>query len=79
MIHGMKDAINTVIGLIQVVGTGVAIVMVTIQGVKYLMASPSDKATVKHSAVPILIGCILLFAAVNIVKIIADTANNLPQ
>lgn len=78
-VHGIGNAINIVIGLIQVVGTGIAIVMVTIQGVKYIMASPSDKASVKHNAVPICIGCLLLFAAVNIVKIIADTATNLPQ
>ena len=77
MRDGIAKAINTVIGLIQIAGTGIAVIMVTIQGVKYLMASPSEKGNVKHSAVPISIGCLLLFAAVNIVKIIARMATKI--
>ena len=76
---GISNAINTVIGLIQIAGTGIAIIMVTIQGVKYISASPSEKGNVKHSALPITIGCFLLFAAVNFVKIIADLAMELKQ
>lgn len=71
---GIKGAINTVIGLLQVAGTGIALVVITMLGIKYLIASPSEKADTKKQIMPILIGCILLFGAVNITAAIADLA-----
>lgn len=66
--------INTVIGLIQVVGTGLSLIMVTVFGIKYIMASPSDKADVKKQIAPMVVGCVILFASVNLVQIIANFA-----
>ena len=70
------DAIDatlaTVIKMIQYAGTGIALIVVTIYGIKYMLASPADKADIKKQIFPILIGCTLLFATVNIVGIIAD-------
>ena len=71
---GIKGAINTVIGLLQVAGTGIALVVITMLGIKYLIASPSEKADTKKQIMPILIGCILLFGAVNITAAIAELA-----
>lgn len=70
--NGLLASINGVIGLLQLVGSGIAIIVVTILGIKYILASPSDKADVKKSIMPILIGCILLFGGVNIVAMIAN-------
>lgn len=72
--NGIKNALNNVIGLIQVAGTGISVVVVTMLGIKYLLASPSEKADVKKQIAPILIGCVLLFGAVNLVAIVADFA-----
>ena len=72
--NGIKNALNNVIGLIQVTGTGISVVVVTMLGIKYLLASPSEKADVKKQIAPILIGCLLLFGAVNLVAIVADFA-----
>lgn len=71
--------INTVIGLIQFVGTGISLIVISILGIKYLIASPSEKADVKKNIMPIIIGCVLLFAAVHIVGIIENftSANSL--
>ena len=69
---GIATTINNVIGLIQLTGTGISVIVVTLLGIKYLLASPSDKADVKKQIMPILIGCVLLFGAVNLVAIIAD-------
>jgi len=70
--NGIKSAINNVIGLIQVVGTGISLIVVTMLGIKYLLASPSEKADVKKQILPMLIGCVVLFGAVNVVAISAD-------
>ncbi len=68
----ISGTLNNVIGLIQVAGTGISVVVVTMLGIKYILASPSEKADVKKQIAPILIGCVLLFGAVNLVAIVAD-------
>lgn len=68
----IAGTINNVIGLIQVAGTGIALVVTTLLGIKYILASPSEKADVKKQIMPILIGCVLLFGAVNLVAIVSD-------
>ena len=69
---GIGKTINDVIGLLQLAGTGIAVIVTTMLGIKYLIASPSEKADTKKQIMPILIGCILLFGAVNLVALIAD-------
>lgn len=68
----ISGTINNVIGLIQVAGTGISVIVVTMLGIKYILASPFEKADVKKQIAPILIGCVLLFGAVNLVAVIAD-------
>lgn len=69
---GIATTINNVIGLIQLAGTGISVIVVTLLGIKYLIASPSEKADTKKMIMPIIFGCILLFGAVNLVAIVAD-------
>ncbi len=59
--------LNTIIGLMQVAGSGISLVVITMLGIKYIIASPGEKADVKKSAMPIAIGCVLLFGAVNLI------------
>lgn len=68
----ISTTLNNVIGLIQIAGTGISVVMVTMLGIKYILASPSEKADVKKQIAPMLIGCVLVFGAVNLVAIVAD-------
>ena len=78
----IKNVINAVIKLIQVAGTGISLVMVTMLGIKYMLASANEKADIKKMATPMVIGCILLFAAVNLVAVIAsfgDELNTMPE
>lgn len=72
----LGDLLNSVIGLIQVAGTGISMVMVTMLGIKYIMAAPSDKADVKKQIAPLVIGAIILFASVNLVAIVGKLAED---
>ena len=67
---GLTGAINQVIGMLQYAGSGIALIMVTWCGFKYMMASNEAKADVKKQVLPIVIGAVLLFGAVNLVGII---------
>lgn len=73
--NSIGDIINTVIGLLQVAGTGISVLVVTILGIKYLIASPSEKADTKKAILPIVIGCVLLFGAVNLMAAISDLSS----
>lgn len=60
------EVINIIIGLLQIAGTGISLIVVTMLGLKYILASPSEKADVKKQIAPIIIGCTLLFGAVQL-------------
>ena len=72
--NSIGNIINTAIGLLQITGTGISVIVVSILGIKYLLASPSEKADTKKSILPIVIGCVLLFGAVNLIAAINDFA-----
>lgn len=73
---GIFKGINTVIGLLQMAGTGISLIVITFLGIKYIVASVEDKAEIKKSAIPIVIGCVLLFGAVNIIALIESFTNS---
>ena len=72
---GIANSIKDVIGMLQVAGTGIALVVITMLGIKYMLAAPSEKADVKKQIAPMVIGAVILFASVNLVGIIADVAD----
>lgn len=67
--------LDAVLGLVQIAGTGISMIMVTVLGIKYMLAAPSDKADVKKQIAPLVIGAIILFASVNLVNIVANMAD----
>ncbi len=66
----------SLIYIIQIVGTGIAIVMLTYFGIKYMLAAPDAKADFKKSATGYIVGAVILFAAVNIIGIISNFATS---
>lgn len=74
-----SDFINVragkILGVVQTVGTGIAIIMLIVIGVKYMIASAQEKAQLKDTLMPYLIGAILLFAGTNILSIIVNFIN----
>ena len=68
---------NTIIGVVQTVGTLAAVVVIAILGIKYMMGSAEEKAEYKKTFVPYIVGAVLLLLAVNIVSWIAEAANGL--
>lgn len=71
------SVINTVIGLLQVAGSGISLIVITMLGIKYILASPGEKADVKKAIMPILIGCVLLFGAVNLMGMLASFSDDI--
>ena len=66
---------GSVAGVIQIVGTAVAVGTLMIIGIRYVMASADEKAEYRDRMIPYFIGAVLLFGAVNIIKIIDNIVN----
>ena len=67
-----RQIVGAALNVIRIAGTGISIIMITVIGVKYMMAAPSERADIKKSAIPFVIGAIVLFAGSQIVGIIKD-------
>lgn len=66
-----------IVGIVQVIGIGVAVVMLTVIAIKYIVASPNEKADLKSKLIPYTIGAVLLFWGSTLLGIIADFGRNL--
>jgi hypothetical protein len=71
-----QNVIGALITVIQIIGTGVAIIMLVVLAIKYISASPGDKAEIKKHAVVYVVGAVVLFAASGILGIIKSFAVN---
>ena len=69
---------RNILGVIQVVGVSIGVIMLTVIGIKYMTASVEEKAKVKEQLIPYFIGAILLFGGSGLMGVIANWANNLP-
>ena len=78
---GAAQSVNNIIGAIltvaQVVGTGVAVIMLVVLAIKYIAAAPGDKAEIKKHAVVYVVGAVVLFAASSILGIVKNFASNI--
>ncbi|HOZ54880.1 MAG TPA: TrbC/VirB2 family protein [Clostridia bacterium] len=63
---------NGVVGIVQVIGYVVAVVMLVIIGIKYITSSPEGKAEVKKTALFYVLGAVLIAGAVTIVGAVFD-------
>ena len=77
---GAASSINRIVGsimtVVQVVGCGVAVIMLIVLAIKYISAAPGDKADIKKHAVVYVVGAVVLFAASGILQIVKKFADN---
>ena len=70
-----NSVLNTVLGIAQVIGVAVAIIMLIVLAIKYISSAPNDKAEIKKHAVMYIVGAIVLFGASGLLQIIKNFAN----
>ena len=67
---------NLVLGIAQVIGVAVAVIILVILAIKYISAAPSEKGEIKKSAFVYIIGALLLFGGVAVLRIIQNAAED---
>ena len=70
---GLTNSAGAILGVFQVVGYAVAVIILAWLGIKYIMASPDGKAELKKQAFAYILGAVLLFAAGTIVGWVKGT------
>lgn len=67
--------VDTLVVVAQVIGTGVAFIIILVLAMKYMSAAPGDKADIKKSALVYLIGAIIVFAVPQIIKVLISLSS----
>ena len=54
---------SSIVGILQVVGIVLSVVILIVLGIKYMMGSSEEKAEYKKTMMPYIVGAALIFAA----------------
>lgn len=58
--------------IVRIIGMAVAVIMLTILGIKYVAASPNEKAEYKKGMTIYVVGAVLLFGASFLLGVVQD-------
>ena len=72
--YAAQKIVQSILTTVQVVGMGVAVIMLIVLAIKYISAAPGDKADIKKHAVVYVVGAVVLFAAAGILQIVKNFA-----
>lgn len=79
-VNGVTEVQNLgkqMVGILQVIGIVVAVVVLLVLGIKYMMGSAEEKAEYKKIMIPYLVGALLIFAATTIVNVVYNVFSNI--
>ena len=72
----VKSVGNKIFSIVYWIAVLIGLIMVTMNGVKYMMASPEGKAEYKKTLIPLVLGLALVFAAKPLVNYIQGEFEN---
>ena len=72
----MNSAISDVAGMLTGIGIIVAVIVAAILGIQFIRGSMEQQAKVKEAIIPYIIGCIVVFGALGIWRMVIEAFNN---
>ena len=76
----MSNFAGGVLSVVRIACVGIGLIMLTVLGMKYMLASPNDRAEIKGSAIRYVLGAIIMFAASGLLTIIQGfAASTIPE
>ena len=73
----LKNMGNTIIGIVQFIGSFTSVIVLIVMGIKYMTGSIEEKAEYKKTMGPYVIGAILVFATTNLLGIVNSVTGGL--
>ena len=72
----LQNASSSIYNILLICGVIIAVLIGSIMGIKFMIDSVEEKAEIKAALVPFAIGCIVVFGAFGIWKIVVTIGNN---
>lgn len=69
----LKRASDSIYNLLSSTGMIISVIVGIVLGITFMMASAEDKAKVKEALIPYIVGCVVVFGAFGIWKIVINT------
>lgn len=66
----MMKIIKALLTVVQVIASGIAVIMIIVLAIKYMSSAPNEKADIQKSATAYIVGAVVLFSASGIIGII---------
>lgn len=70
IIEPTRSIAGVIVSAVRIVGTGVALIMITVIAIKYLLAAPGDRADMKKSSFQYVVGAVIVFGSTQILGIL---------
>ena len=67
-----KKVAGIIVSAVRITGTGIALIMITVIGIKYIIASPGDRADIKKSSIQYVVGAIIVFGSSQILALMVN-------
>lgn len=61
--ESISNTAGKILSIVRIIGMAVAVIMLTVLGIKYVAASPNEKADYKKGMTVYVVGAVLLFGA----------------
>lgn len=75
----LKGPLDTIYNIFLTIGVVVAVIYAAILGIKFMTGSIEAQAKVKESILPFVMGCIVIFGAFGIWRLVVTIGNNLAK
>lgn len=73
--NSFNNILDTVLGVVQVIGVAIAVIMLIVLAIKYISSAPGERAEIKKHAVVYIVGAVVLFGATGLLQIIKTFAS----
>lgn len=70
--EGITGASDLIYNTLLTLGVVIAVIVAAFLGIKFITASVEEKADVKQSLIPFVIGCVIIFGAFGIWKVVTE-------
>lgn len=71
----IQEVSNSIYNILLVIGICIATVVIVILGIKFIIGSVEEKSQIKELLIPFIIGCVVVFGAFAIWKIVVNIGN----
>lgn len=72
----LKEGSGTLYNVLLTIGVAAAVITGVVLGIQFITGSIEQKAKVKDSLIPFVVGCIIIFGAFGIWKLVITILNN---